>query len=107
MVLRNGGGAADFMAIGTLVSIDEYLTTIYRPDCDYVDGMIEERNLGENDHANLQTILAIYLGERRKEWGIYVVVEQRVQVSLPGFESRRLYYPGWAAEVVARSRTDR
>ena len=69
------------METGTLVSINEYLSTSYDPDCDYIDGVIEERNLGENDHANLQTAIAIYFGSRRKEWGIYVVVEQRVQVS--------------------------
>ena len=33
------------------ISTSEYLRTSYRPDCDYVDGVIEERNLGELDHA--------------------------------------------------------
>ena len=75
------GNAAQDMATGALVSIEEYLATTYDPDCDYVDGVIEERNLGENDHADLQTAIAIYLGSRQKGWGIYVVVEQRVQVS--------------------------
>jgi len=69
------------MAAATQISIEEYLKTVYRPDCDYVDGVVEERNLGENDHAHLQTMLAIYLGARFKLWGIYAVVEQRVQVS--------------------------
>ena len=69
------------MAAGTLISLDEYLHTIYDPDCDYVDGEVQERNLGENDHAYLQTAIAIFLGGRQKELGIYVVVEQRVQVS--------------------------
>jgi len=63
------------------ISVEEYLRTSYRPDCDYIDGHIEERNLGEWDHANLQTAIAIYFGNRRKQWGINVVVEQRVQVS--------------------------
>ncbi len=27
------------------ISVSEYLHTSYRPDCDYVDGMVEERNL--------------------------------------------------------------
>src|SRR5579875_879313 len=27
------------------ISVEEYLSTSYRPDCDYVDGEIEERNL--------------------------------------------------------------
>ncbi len=43
------------MAAGSLVSIHEYLNTSYRPDRDYVDGMVLERNLGEYDHARLQT----------------------------------------------------
>ena len=69
------------MGASTLVSVGEYLATMYHPDCDYVDGYVEERNLGENDHADLQTALALYFGNRKKELGIYVVVEQRVQVS--------------------------
>ena len=69
------------MATGALVSINEYLSTSYDPDCDYVDGVIEERNSGEFDHASLQTAIAIYLGSRQKQWGVWVVVEQRVQVS--------------------------
>lgn len=69
------------MSAGTLISVEEYLRTSYRPDCDYIDGHIEERNLGEWDHANLQTAIAIYFGTRRKKWGINVVVEIRVQIS--------------------------
>ena len=65
----------------TLISVEEYLVTSYRPDCDYVDGHIEERNLGEYDHARLQTAITIYFGSRQKQLGITVVVEQRVQVS--------------------------
>jgi Uma2 family endonuclease len=65
----------------TRISVEEYLAASYRPDCDYVDGRIEERNLGELDHSSLQTNIAIYLGSRRKQLGITVVVEQRVQVS--------------------------
>src|SRR5216684_5292998 len=68
------------MPTGTLISVEEYLATSYRPDCDYVDGRVEERNLGEWDHSSLQTRVAAYFFARRKEWGISVVVEQRVQV---------------------------
>ncbi len=32
----------------TLHGIDEYLNTSYEPDCDYVDGFIEDRNVGRN-----------------------------------------------------------
>jgi Uma2 family endonuclease len=69
------------MATGSLVSIEEYLSTSYRPDCDYVDGVVLERNLGEYDHARLQMAIGAYYYTRRKQWGIDVVPEQRVQVS--------------------------
>ena len=69
------------MATGSIVSIHEYLSTSYRPDCDYVDGVVLERNLGEYDHARLQGAVLAYFYNRRKEWGIVVVPEQRVQVS--------------------------
>ena len=55
-----GGGLAHneaqrlIMATSTLISVAEYLSTSYRPDCDYVDGEVQERNLGEYDHANIQ-----------------------------------------------------
>jgi Uma2 family endonuclease len=65
----------------TLVSVDEYLHTVYRPDCDYVDGMILERNVGEKDHGKLQRAILFYLWERRDLWNIFVIQEQRVQLS--------------------------
>ncbi|MGA2149968.1 MAG: Uma2 family endonuclease [Bryobacteraceae bacterium] len=73
------------MATGSLVSIQEYLTSAFSPDCDYVDGVIEERNLGERDHARLQGAIFAYLYARRKEWGIHVYPEMRVQVSATRF----------------------
>ena len=50
------------MGSTTLVSVGEYLSTAYRPDREYIDGRILERNLGERDHSVVQTELAIYLG---------------------------------------------
>lgn len=32
------------MPTETLISVEEYIATSYRPDCDYMDGRIEERN---------------------------------------------------------------
>ena len=34
------------MSTRTLISVEEYLASTYEPDCDYVDGRIEERNVG-------------------------------------------------------------
>lgn len=33
------------MAASLAVSVDEYLHIMYRPDCDYVDGEVIERNV--------------------------------------------------------------
>ena len=63
------------------IPISEYLATSYRPDCDYVDGEIEERNLGEKEHALLQRVLTILFGLKQKEWSVEVYPELRVQVS--------------------------
>jgi hypothetical protein len=66
------------MPTGTLISVEEYLATSYRPDCDYVDGRIEERNVGDWDHGSLQAAIAAYFVVRRKQWGISVATELRV-----------------------------
>jgi len=68
------------MPTGTLISVEQYLATSYRPDCDYVDGRIEERNLGEWDHSKLQAAITAFFYQRRKAWNISVAPEQRVQV---------------------------
>jgi Uma2 family endonuclease len=63
-----------------LVSVREYLTTSYRPDCEYVDGRIEERNLGEYDHGLVQIILGQLFMNHREAWGIRAVTDVRTQV---------------------------
>jgi Uma2 family endonuclease len=68
-----------------LVSLEQYLETSYRPDREYLEGELLERNVGEFDHARLQMLLSSYLFNREKEWGIVVVIEQRVQVKARRF----------------------
>jgi Uma2 family endonuclease len=65
----------------TLLSIDEYLRTSYHPDADYVDGEIEERNLGEYEHARLQFILAGIFTRYEREWNLRGAIEQRILVA--------------------------
>ena len=73
--------AANTTTVPTLLSIEQYLNTTYRPDVDFVDGYIEERNLGEFDHGDLQLEIGSFLRVRQKEWSIRVVTETRVRVS--------------------------
>jgi Uma2 family endonuclease len=68
-----------------VVPLNEYLATSYRPDREYLDGELLERNVGEWDHSRLQMLLSRYLSNREKKWGIIVVPEQRVQVKATRF----------------------
>jgi Uma2 family endonuclease len=63
------------------LSLEEYLHTSYRPDCDFVDGSIEERNVGEREHSILQIALGAWFFNRRSEWRIVVMSEQRTRVA--------------------------
>jgi Uma2 family endonuclease len=60
-----------------LVSVQEYLSTVYRPDVDYVDGRIEERNVGGKSHSKLQYRIARLL----ERMGVLIpFIEARVKV---------------------------
>jgi Uma2 family endonuclease len=50
-----------------------------------VDGVLEERHLGEHDHARLQLVLGAFFFRREREWNIHTLVEQRVQVRATRF----------------------
>lgn len=65
----------------TGISVSEYLHTDYSPDCDYVDGAIEERNVGEYDHSTIQDALQAFFRSHREDWNIKVRPELRLQVA--------------------------
>ena len=69
------------MAAAALTPVAEYLATTYRPDCDYVDGEVLERNLGEKPHSSLQTFFAFLFFLHEEDWGVIGLIEQRVQIS--------------------------
>ena len=64
------------------IPLEEYLATNYRPDREYVDGEIKERNVGKYEHARVQALLARWFGNHEQEWRVQVVTEQRVRVAL-------------------------
>src|SRR5207253_7559770 len=67
------------VSAGTLISVEEYLHTSYHPDREYRDGVVTERNVGDNAHSLVQARLAAYLGRRRKQWKIEVYTELRIR----------------------------
>jgi Uma2 family endonuclease len=69
------------MATSLHNSLSEYLAITYRPDREYVDGEIRERNVGKWEHARVQWLLAVWFGAHEQQWGITGSTEQRVCVS--------------------------
>jgi Uma2 family endonuclease len=69
------------LAANPLVSVEEYLRTSYRPDCDYVEGVVEERHVGEYEHSQIQSRLLKWIAKYEEEWGVDSVVELRLQVA--------------------------
>jgi Uma2 family endonuclease len=64
----------------TAVSIEEYLSTVYEPDMDFVDGQLEERNVGEYDHQSIQAAILFWFDRLAKEWRIRAIQEQRTRL---------------------------
>ena len=58
------------MATSTRLSLSEYMKTSYRPDREYVDGELRERNVGKWEHARLQALLASWFGSQEKSWSV-------------------------------------
>jgi Uma2 family endonuclease len=92
------------MATAALISVHEYFNGSYEPDCDYVDGELQERNVGEVPHSFIQHILSAIFNNNRNAWSVVAGPEIRVQVS-----PRRLRVPdvtvlrrGDAKEAIVR-----
>ncbi|HVP56088.1 MAG TPA: Uma2 family endonuclease [Candidatus Eisenbacteria bacterium] len=69
----------------TKVSLEEYLKTSYRPDVEYIDGELQERNVGEIEHARMiMAVLKWFVG-RSQQWRIEVLPDVRVQVKAERF----------------------
>jgi Uma2 family endonuclease len=69
----------------TAISVREYLSTVWRPDRDYVDGEVLERNLGEKLHSLIQGFLQAWFFSHREQWSIVALPEQRVQINADSF----------------------
>ncbi len=65
----------------TLLSIEEYLSTSYRPDADYVNGELQERHSGQFDHARLQWLLSVFFGSHEKVWHIKGATDVRMRIA--------------------------
>jgi len=69
----------------TKISVEEYLATHYRPDVEYIEGELQERNVGEVEHAEAITALIRWFLAHEQEWQIRILPDVRVQVAAERF----------------------
>ena len=65
----------------TFVPVELYLRSSYDPDAEYVDGEIEERPMGEYDHASWQEAILKWLAQHSREWNTRELPSLRMQVA--------------------------
>ena len=69
------------MTTKTLMDVEEYLRTSFDgADCEYLDGEVVERNMGELPHGDAQGELVHLLKQMAFRLGIRVVPEIRIQI---------------------------
>jgi Uma2 family endonuclease len=66
-------------------TVREYLRTTWSPDREFVDGRIEERNLGEKEHSIIQGYLTFLFNLHRANWKVRVFPELRTQTQTTRF----------------------
>ncbi len=71
---------ATSIMVPVLVPLSEYMTTSYEPDCEWIDGELKERTMGEGSHATIQTFFIKFFSLREQIWNIRVTQELRTQV---------------------------
>lgn len=70
------------MSTKVLMDVDEYLRTSFEgADCEYLDGEVVERNMGEFPHGRLQTRLVQCLLQFEAQTGICVATEVRMRIN--------------------------
>lgn len=63
-----------------LVPVDEYLNTSYRPDMEYVDGVLVERSMPTIPHGLLQFILGSHFRPLEQQYRFKVLPEIRTEI---------------------------
>jgi Uma2 family endonuclease len=63
------------------LSLEEYLSSSWGPDCDFVDGRTAERNVGTFPHALTVTHLICTINDRRDAWAALALPSLRIRVS--------------------------
>ncbi len=63
-----------------IVSVEEYLNTRYRPDCELIDGRLEEKPMPTRLHSYVQSLLGQWFLNHKRAWGTLAMSEARTRV---------------------------
>ena len=65
------------VADATLVSVEEYLRTNYKPACDYIDGVLRQKAMPTFDHGDIQFAVCLLV---RRFGGFTAIPEQTCRI---------------------------
>ena len=68
------------MATATRITIEQYLKTPFEPDAEFVNGEVEERNVGEYEHSTVQWAIVDWFRRHDKSWQTRSIQEQRTRL---------------------------
>jgi len=71
----------DAVELEARIPLDLYLQRTYRPDCDYIDGEVRERNAGYYPHSAAMMVVGTILHEFAKATNTVALFSVRVRVS--------------------------
>lgn len=63
------------------VNPEEYIGKGFHPDCDFVDGELQKRNLGELEHSEMQMAILMWFAKHNNAWRVRLFPEMRVQTT--------------------------
>ncbi len=69
-------------AVHPALTIDEYLSTSFEHDMEFIDGELKEKPMPGMLHGRVQMLLGIWFRQYEKEMGIVSVSEPRTRVAL-------------------------
>ena len=69
------------MAATVQISLEQYLRTPFEPDAEYVDGEVQERNMGEYEHNTVQRAILLWFHLHDKAWQIRTIQEQKTRLT--------------------------
>ena len=84
-----------------LVPVEEYLSTTYDPDREYVDGILVERNVGQRNHSFWQATLGSYIAASRDQSEVYGFIAWRMRINASRYRIPDITVTcGWPKDTV-------